>query len=119
MSLRKKRKRERKKGKKKRKKGKKKREKEKKEEKTDFGSQKTKISLKTVTEILKKTFRIFLNLRGTPPTPPPPPLQICFPNFGMCNAPLGKKNDWKKGGGGKNMVLRTNIHPCHCFVDKP
>ena len=26
---------------------------------------------------------------------------------------LGEKNDWKMGGGGQKMLLKTNIHPCY------
>ena len=31
--------------------------------------------------------------------------------FADAGETLGKKNDWKMGGGGKKMLLKTNVHP--------
>ena len=75
--------------------------------------------------MLKKTLRIFFKFQGETPLtsdhPPPPRFKSHVPRFARKNAfravrPWGKKMIGKKGGG-KNMVLRTNIYPCSTFFD--
>ena len=56
--------------------------------------------------MLKKIKNFFKSQGGDPP---PQTLQIfAYAAFGAVRT--WGKNDWKRGGG-KNMILRTNIHP--------